>query len=209
MKSKSEYFGYSDKLPPEERDIFMWLCQELSAITGKWDFFITLFGNEGNIVLFNELAPVSFHIIEESIRNDLILSIYRLSEPSTSHGKSSKANLSLLLLAEKYSSDSKIASLTIQFKAECKPIRQYRNKRIGHNDLAQKLDPKNNPLKRLGRNTFDKPIDTATKILQQIIAKHDNVDIRFTPIAVRGGADQLLFYLKEARNLHKEYFDKE
>ena len=68
-------FGYSEKLPEDIKEIFVWLCQDLVSLQDKWRFYTDLFGSEENTSLLSELALSSFRIIEESLRNDMILRI--------------------------------------------------------------------------------------------------------------------------------------
>lgn len=76
-------FGYYPKLPEDIREVFMWLCQDVAALREKWDFYQELF-DKGNIDLLSELARASFQIFEESLRDDLTMSICRLSDPAKS-----------------------------------------------------------------------------------------------------------------------------
>jgi hypothetical protein len=116
----NESFGYSDKLPEDIRDIFMWLCQDVASLQHKWDFYSELFGAEENTKLLSELAIASFNIIFETLQNDVTMAIYRLSDPPRSGGQD---NLSLETLVKKCTEIEGVDTLWIEFKEKCKPVR--------------------------------------------------------------------------------------
>ncbi len=125
-------FGYSEKLPEGIRDIFMWLCQDVASLQHKWDFYLELFGKDENTQLLSELAVASFNIIFEILQNDITMAICRLSDPPKSMGQK---NLSMATLVKKFKDIEGLDKLMIEFQENCKPVRQRRNKRVGHRDL--------------------------------------------------------------------------
>ena len=101
-------FGYIPKLPDNIRNIFMRLCQDVYSLRSKWEFYLELFDSKKNAELISELARASFQIIEESLRNDMIMAICRLSDPSQSSPKSKKKdNLSLCTLLSNWMDPTK------------------------------------------------------------------------------------------------------
>jgi hypothetical protein len=135
-------FGYIPKLPDNIRNIFMRLCQDVYSLRSKWEFYLDLFDSKENAELISELARASFQIIEESLRNDMIMAICRLSDPSQSSPKSKKKdNLSLCTLFEQLDGPNKAPKLLENFLVACESVRQFRNKLVGHNDLKTRIKP--------------------------------------------------------------------
>jgi len=193
-------FGYDPRLPSEIRDIFMWLCQDVAALYQKWHFYLELYSEEGNTELLSDLAQSSFNIIEESLRSDLTMSIYRLSDPACSVGNE---NLSLSTLARKCSGIDEVDELLEVFQDACQPVRQHRNKRVGHNDLNTTIKPHDNPLPGIGRRDIDNILAPASRILNVIYQSHVDAELAFNHPLFIGGADALIYWLR----LGKKYQD--
>jgi len=197
----NDVFGYNQKLPENIREIFMWLCQDVASIQYKWSFYLELFSSQENTALLSDLAQSSFNIIEESLRADLTMAICRLSDPPQSEGK--KDNLSLLTLTQQCGRIDNVTELLRDFRDTCKPVRQYRNKRVGHNDLNTTIKPHDNPLPEIGRGQIDRIVQLASKILNAISQHYaSDLELSFKPFAI-GGANDLIYWLKVA----KEYQD--
>jgi len=196
----SDAFGYDSGLPEDIREIFMWLCQDVASLQNKWSFYLELFSSQENTALLSDLAQSSFHIIEESLRDDLTMAIYRMSDPSQSRGKDNrrKDNLSLETLALRCGAIDSVTDLLEDFKKACKPVRQYRNKRVGHNDLNTTIKPHDNPLPGIGRSQIDRILELASKILNIVYQNFVDGELFFASIQI-GGADALMYWLKMAK----------
>jgi hypothetical protein len=193
-------FGYDIRLPDNIREIFMWLCQDVAALRNKWSFYIELFSGEENTGLLSELARASFQIIEESVRDDMTMAICRLSDPPQSMGKD---NLSLTTLVQRLDKPGNASELLKDFLEACEPVRQYRNKHVGHNDLNTTIKPQDNPLPGIGRKHIDRIVQLAERILNVVYQFSVNSELFFEPAQI-GGADALIFWLRMA----KEYETK-
>lgn len=193
-------FGYDSLLPENIREIFMWLCQDVASLHNKWHFYLELFNSEEDTGLLSELALGSFSIIEESLRNDMTMSICRLSDPSTT-GK--HRNLSLQALLEECDRIDNVSELLEDFLAACDPIRRYRHKRVGHNDLSTTIKPDGNPLPGIGRKQVDEILELAGRILNIIYQNFVYSELAFQPFLI-GGADALLYWLRLAKQAEED-----
>lgn len=192
----NDAFGYDPRLPDNIREVFMWLCQDIASLRNKWSFYLELFGSKGNTELLSELARASFQIIEESLRDDMTMAICRLSDPPQSMGKN---NLSLPTLVHRFGELDTAAELLKDFLGACEPVRQYRNKRIGHNDLNTTIRPQDNPLPGIGRKHIDRIVQLAEQILNGIYQRFVDGELFFKSAHI-GGADALIFWLKMAKD---------
>ncbi len=84
------------------------------------------------------------------------------------------------------------------FLEACKPVRRYRNKRVGHNDLNTTIKPHDNPLPGIGRKHIDRIVQLAEQILNLVYQRFVDVELFFKPAYI-GGADALIFWLKVAK----------
>jgi len=201
-KDDDKPFGYAPELPEDVRPVFQNLCQDLASLHGKWRFYLELFSDRDTVGLLNNVAMASFQMLEESLRSDITMSICRLCDPAKSCGQN---NLSINVLVEKFSKVPGLSQLWDDFQRQCEPVRQYRNKRIGHNDLSAALQPHDNPLPNVTRPTIDSILSEATKLVNQVYRfhTHTNGELCFEPFDSGGGKD-LVFWLKSAWNRDQE-----
>lgn len=169
-------FGYVEQIPESIRDSFMWLCQDVASLQHKWDFYLGLFGEGKNTDLLSELAPASFNIIFETLQNDITMAICRISDPPKSMGQE---NLSLETLIKSDTDIGGLDGLLTYFKTLCEPVRQRRNKRVGHRDLNTVIRPLENPLPGISREQIDMILRTAANILNSVLQNYDNGELNF------------------------------
>lgn len=194
----NDAFGYDPKLPDNLREIFVWLCQDVAALREKWSFYLELFGSEENTDLLSELVLASFQIIEEALRNDIILSICRLSDPIKSLGYENLSFETLKPLVKELSLPDNTSKLFEDFQSACELVQKYRNKRVGHNDLNTRIKPQDNPLQGIGRDRIDQIIQLAEQILNLVYQHFVGGELVFESDPL-GGADALIFWLKTAK----------
>jgi hypothetical protein len=192
----SDAFGYDPALPEDIRKMFMWLYQDVAALHSKWIFYVELFSSEENTGLMSELARSSFHIIEESLRSDMTISICRLRD-QVEYGRHRR--LSLRTLVQHCGGIGNVDELLRDFLEACEPVHQYRNRRIAHNDLATTIEPHDNPLPGIGRGQIDRILELASAILNTIYQNYVDSELAFAHPMLIGGADALIHYLKAAK----------
>lgn len=121
-KMYDKALGYNSVVPEDIREMFMWLCQDVASLHNKWQFYVGLYSGEVDTGLLSELAPGSFSIIEESLRNDMTMSICRLTDPVETTGK---PNLSLQTLAKSCEHIDGLSELLDDFLQACDPVRRH------------------------------------------------------------------------------------
>ncbi len=193
-------FGYCEKIPEQAREIFMWLCQDVVSLQEKWSLYQDLFSDPEVTSLLSDLAKETFRVIEESLRVDMTMLISRLSDPEHSFGH---MNVSFKALLSCLPNIEELPEKIDHFAESCSSVDRFRNKRVAHSDRKTLLKPKENPLPGISRNTISAIIREAENILNIILRRYDNAEMTFELLANEGGADELVFWLKAA----KEYTD--
>lgn len=85
-------------MPPEIKQIFEALRYEVAWLHAKWSLYSQLFcQGEARLIFLDSMAPGFFVIVRDSLMNELIVGLCRLTDPSTT-GR--RANLTLTRLAE-------------------------------------------------------------------------------------------------------------
>src|SRR5436309_8035775 len=120
-----DQLGSSERIPEAIRDVCARLCEDAAILHLKWSSYLELFGSPESAVVLSETARACFQIIEESLRNDIVLSICRLSDPSRTLGGDSG---SLATLVARCSDLPRVEDLLMAFQAACGPVRRYRNR---------------------------------------------------------------------------------
>ena len=193
-KEDNKPFGYAPELPEDIRTVFQDLCQDIASLHSKWRFYLDLFSDRDTVGLLNDIAMASFQMLEESLRSDITVSICRLSDPRKSCGHE---NLSIKTLVDKSTEVQGLEELWKDFHSCCEPVTQYRNKRIGHNDLHAVLQPHDNPLPSISRTTIDSILSKATTLMNCVYHFYTRSEISFMSFDIGGGKD-IVFWLQRA-----------
>jgi hypothetical protein len=157
-----------------------------------------LFGtSSGRIELLNSAAPAFFRIIQDSLWEDVLLSISRLTDGSKSCGKSNlTVNALAKLLPDKSFRDS-IDDLARQATAAAEFARDWRNRRIAHRDLGVALGETLKPLSPASRKMVKEAIAALHQVLNAVSEKYlhsTRVDFVVTPMT---GAAALLRVIRD------------
>lgn len=107
-----------------------------------WKLYQQLFGSEERVALLNDSGGHLFHVLQQSMLDRFLLGLSRLTDP-TKTGK--HANLSLAALVEEADQQPELQDrLAHQLDLLHKSVaamREHRNKRVAHADLAALTAP--------------------------------------------------------------------
>ncbi|NLG66066.1 MAG: hypothetical protein GX537_10730, partial [Actinobacteria bacterium] len=136
----------------------------------KWQQYRKLYGTSPERVdLLNDSAAFFFGIIDTVMWHDILLHITRLTDPPRTAGK---ANLTLTRLPDGITDQelsSAVATLVHDAVAKSDFARDWRNRRIGHSDLALALqDPRATPLKNTSRQSIENALAALRRVMNKI-----------------------------------------
>lgn len=124
-------------MPAEIREVFTALQDEVFWLHAKWNIHRQLFGtSEERIDLLNDFGPDLFQIIYDSLLNDVLLTMSRLTDPATSFKKENLTLSRLTNMIEEIDRKKLLTELTALQDRTDEPFRRLRNRVIAHNDLA-------------------------------------------------------------------------
>ena len=147
-------------MQPDIREIYEALRTEVTWLHARWISYSQLFAKtEKRVTLLNECARSLFYFVHETLLNDLLLTLCKLTDPAT-QGKQ-KENLSL----ERLQNHVEKAGEPI-LATECKttltaidayatPLRELRNQQLAHLDLAVALNRATQPLPPVAKHQID------------------------------------------------------
>ena len=186
-----------DKLGP----LFHELWNEVAWLYTKWEEYIELFGKTpSRIDLLNQSAPMFFWIVQDSLWENVLLHITRLTDPPISGKKSSgKKNLSIQCLSILVDEEIKeIISKQINNAIEKSNFcRDWRNRHIAHRDLKLAMGEQVKPLIPASRAMVRDALDSIAKVLNTISEYYMKSTIGFDSINGSGGAEDLLYVLDD------------
>jgi hypothetical protein len=157
--------GHGDPMPDEVSEMSAALCRDVADLQLKWDTYLGLFESPEVADLLSDTAPAFFHLVAESLRNDIIRSICRLGDPSRSLGPDDP---SLATLAARCDDVPRIEDLLTAFQAACGPVRRYRHRHLGHEDPGARIEPRSDLLPDVDRARVDEILLLAGGILKAI-----------------------------------------
>jgi hypothetical protein len=189
--------GCSEAIPEEIRVACAQIFQDVAMLHHKWSSYLELFSEPESTSVLSNVAQAFFQAIEESLRNDIVMAICRLSDPSLTL---SNENLSFATLVAKCGEIPTLDPLLTAFQSAAGSVRLYRNRRVGHNDLNVRIRPHEDPLPGIDRLQIDEILRFAREIMKAIYGHYGETDHAIQPIH-HGGARDLIFWLKTAWEL--------
>ena len=143
-ETKAEHIA---KMGAELGEFYSALWQELAWIHAKWAEYIALFGTDpSRIGMLNEAAPRFFRVIEDSLWEDILLHLSRLTDSPRSMGKDNLSVRSLPTIAALQGTAIPIDALVATAVAATEFARDWRNRKLAHGDLGLALGRPVQPL---------------------------------------------------------------
>ena len=118
------------------------LVHDVALLHQTWFEFVELYATTSRIELLNNAAPQFFHMVQDRLREALMLQIARLTDPPHSNNNKARSNLTIhnlpdlisdLKLSAKIKKMCKVATDEVEF------VRDWRNRHIAHHDLQLSL----------------------------------------------------------------------
>jgi hypothetical protein len=186
-----------EKLGNNLGSLFHELWNEVGSLHIKWQEYVELFGKKpSRIDLLNQSAPVFFGIVQESLWENVLLHLARLTDPPKSAGKN---NLTLKRLPNLV--DTEIRETIIKQIAYAEEkigfCRDWRNRHIAHRDLKLAMGEHAEPLKPASRAKVKDALKSIVMILNTISEYYMKSTMAFDLITEPGAAEDLLYVLDD------------
>ena len=186
-----------DKLGNDLGLLYHELWNEVGWLYLKWEDYVELFGtNPTRIDLLNKSAPVFFRIIQDTLFENVLLHIARLTDPPKSSGKK---NLTIQSLPSLVNAPIRVSvvdhiSNAIEKASFC---RDWRNRHIAHRDFGLSIGEHVEPLKQASRAKVKEALDSISKVLNIVSEYYMQSGVVFDSIGGPGGALDLLYVLDD------------
>lgn len=203
-------------MPPDVAEAHGRLSKELFYLYTKWRYWKRLYcADDETIKLLNYAAEFFFATCFEVFRDDMILTVARLTDSAESKVRCTKReNLTLPLLVSLIPQSGTLheeatsALKTVQ--KDVKKFRKHRNRRIGHSDRATALNRRANKLPGLSLEAMDTLLADMATLLNLVERHYDQNEQHYEEgIYASSSADELVDFIRRDQDLEKYFQEKE
>jgi hypothetical protein len=172
------------------------LWQEVAGLYGKWSEYVALFGTrESRVDLLNQAAPSFFRIVQDSLWEDVLLHIARLTDPPKSAGKSNLTVQRLTSAIDYPDTKLAVAELISKAQLDSEFCRDWRNRHLAHRDLHLALTCTAEPLQPASREKVDAALQAIAGVLNAVASRYLDSTTFFDVDSEPDGALSLLHVL--------------
>jgi hypothetical protein len=166
----------------------------------KWQEFETLYAHSAErLQLLNRVAPHFFWQQQATMWEDILLSLARITDPPRSVGRDNLTIQALDQIMPGQALAQEVRDLVAVAVSSCGFAKDWRNRRLAHNDLDLKLNQAAAPLAPANRRGVRDALDSIGQVLGRIHRYYyPKSEIVFSPLGTPGGADALIVYLQHA-----------
>lgn len=182
-------------------EVYKALHPQVLQLHVRWAQFRYLFTvSDKRMTVLSNLAPGFFAIIRDVLRDDAFISISRLTDRSSTRGKSNLSIVTLVELAEKSDNielSSTSRTLLDQLLAHVENIRQWRDKWLAHTDFDQSVLEQPLPNTKVKRGDIDEALRLIREIMHLFATHLSQNLVEYDMPIVAGDADVLARLLEE------------
>jgi hypothetical protein len=189
------------QLPEQIRELYESRWREAAELHSVWIMLQQLFdGSTSNARIFRHTGIAFFMMVRKAMRDSIILSVARLTDPPTTGGRQ---NASLPALLDKIRDCDaptlveRLDALMTEIHELATPIRARRNRELAHADLETTL-MKRDPVPGVGFSLLDELSKKIAEFLNAIDLHFTKSETRFDNPMMLGDAKTLLSYLGRA-----------
>lgn len=186
------------------------LHNEITWLTFRWIEFKELYGTkESRIELMNEVAPFFFFTIQKILRENLMLGISRITDPSETFGKKNASikGIPAFITDDFFKKElEKDIKEIIESATFC---RDWRNRWIAHLDFELAINNQSaKPLESATREKLKLTIEKIQDFYNKVEFKFLNSKTAFKYLSSHKGAISLLYSIENGQYFSKLRYDK-
>ena len=187
-----------EKLGATLGPVFHALSDDIAWLHVKWAEFRELFGgSQERIDLLNSSAGLFFYILHDTLWDDALLHIARLTDPVEMRGKRNLTIKALPELCGEPKLRARVIDLVEHAISASAFARDWRNRRIGHRDLPLALKDHTQPLAPASRADVSTALKAIHDVLREIAKTLMKTELDPRVITNSTGAVALLYVLRD------------
>ena len=181
------------------------LWNELAWLYSKWGEYVELFGTKpSRIELVNTAAGHFFRIVQDSLWEDALLHIARLTDSLKSAGKENLTIKKLPQLIVNEPLNKNVSALIDVAVEKAEFCRDWRNRHIAHKDLKLALSSGAEPLKPASRAKVKEALSSISDVLNALSNHYMDSTTMFEDVGNVGGAVSLLYVIDDGLRAEEE-----
>lgn len=194
-----------DLMGEELGSLYHALWNELAWLYAKWSEYVEMFGTKSSrIELVNHAAGRFFRMVQDSLWEDALLHVARLTDPPKSKGKDNLTIRRLPQLIHESDAKKMVSELIRVAVDKADFCRDWRNRHIAHKDLGLALKSGAEPLKDASRAKVKEALDSIAEVLNAISAHHMDSTTAFGGVGNWNGAVSLLYVIDDGLRVARE-----
>lgn len=189
---------YTALMGQELGSLFYALYNELGWLHLRWRQYRELFGTKPERVeLLNQSARLFFLVVQESLWEDTLLRLSRITDKPETFGKTNLTVQRLPALLSDQALAAELCGLVDDAVAKTAFARDWRNRHIAHTDLALALKQGATPLAPASRHSVSQAIEALDDVLNRLELHFRNGRILFGALGHPGDAESLLYVIRD------------
>ncbi len=182
---------------PDLGPVYHRLWNEMAWLHVKWDQYVNLFGSKPErIDLLNGAAATFFRIVQDTLWEDTLLHLARLTDPAQTGSKQNLTINRLAVLVHHALRDD-VTGLVEAAVEKTTFARDWRNRHIAHRDLRLALQDRAEPLEPGSRADVKEALAAVGAVLRRICQHYEDADIIFEYPGDAADAEALLYVIRD------------
>ena len=183
---------------PRLGPVYNALWNEVAWLHAKWHEYKELYGEKPTrLELLNRAAGFFFRIVQDTLWEDTLLHIARLTDPPGSGRRQNLTVFRLRSLVDDPKLRQQLDALLTEVQLKTQFARDWRNRHIAHRDLAKALGEGAEPLAGASRNHVDESLQALATVLNQVNTVYLKSTLLFDVITPMTGGVALLYVLRD------------
>ena len=183
---------------PHLGPVYNALWNEVAWLHAKWHEYKELYGEKPpRLELLNRASGFFFRIVQDTLWENTLLHLARLTDPSRSAGRQNLTVLQLPSLVNDPGLREQLEALLTEAKSKAEFARDWRNRHIAHRDLDKALGKGAEPLAAASRNHVDEALRALAAVLNRVNTFYLKSTLTFDVIAPMTGGVALLYVLRD------------
>jgi hypothetical protein len=173
------------------------LWKDLAWLNVKWAQYTELFcSNRGRVDLLNETAPVFFRIVQDTLLEDVLLHVARLTEHSRPKGRNEKLTIHTLPALVDVRIRNRVSYAVKIAQQKAATCLDWRHRHIAHRNVALALKEAK-PLEPITLQCVRDALAAIAEVLNEVHKQYVESEIGFGTPGRAGGAVELLYVIKD------------
>ena len=187
-----------DRLGPKLGPVFHALSDDLAWLQVKWAEYRQLFGTSPErIDLLNSAAGLFFRVLQDTLWEDALLHIARLTDAADVGGRRNLTVRALPALCEDPILRERVSQLVDDAVAVSAFARDWRNRHIGHRDLTLAVDSTAKPLSPASRSDVSAALAALHSVFNEITERMFDSTLADDVVTPDTGAEALLYVIRD------------